>query len=184
MARASIYERVTEEIVRELEQGTAPWVKPWEGGSAGMPYNATSQRRYSGVNVLLLWGEAFAKGYRSQGWLTFKQARALGGHVKKGEHGCHVVYASSFTKHEQREDGEEEDRKIPFLKGYTVFNVAQTEGLPVQMYAVAEPKPLDDAIEDVEAFIERIGHRCPARRRSGVLPAEGGCDRAPGAVVL
>lgn len=157
MSHVSVYEEVTQKIVDELEQGTAPWVKPWTGGEGGMPFNATSQRRYSGVNVLLLWGEAFRKGYRHHGWLTFKQARALGGHVKKGEHGCHVVYASSFTKHEQQENGEEEDRKIPFLKSYTVFNVAQTEGLPASMYAVAEPKPLDDAIEDVEAFIARIG---------------------------
>jgi antirestriction protein ArdC len=157
MSHATVYEEVTQKIIEELEQGTAPWVKPWQGGVGRMPYNATSQRRYSGVNVLLLWSEAFRKGYRHHGWLTFKQARALGGHVKKGEHGCHVVYASSFTKHEQGEDGEEQDRKIPFLKSYTVFNVAQTERLPSLIYAVPEKKPLDDAIEDVEVFLARIG---------------------------
>lgn len=158
MAHASVYEEVTQKIIKELEQGTAPWVKPWQGGDGGMPYNATSQRRYSGVNVLLLWGAAFAKGYRHQGWLTFKQARALGGHVKKGEHGVHVVYASSVVRKERDETtGEEVEKKIPFLKGYTVFNVEQTEGLPATMYAVPEAKPLLDAIEDVEAFIERVG---------------------------
>jgi antirestriction protein ArdC len=159
MTRASVYERVTEGIVRELEEGVAPWVKPWSGGGNPMlPYNTTSQRRYSGVNVLLLWGAALTRGCRSNAWLTFRQALGLGGHVKKGEHGCSIVYASSFTKRETDEaSGEERDRKVPFLKSYSVFNVEQTEGLPAHMYAVVEPKPLEDALLEVEAFIERIG---------------------------
>jgi len=158
MAHVSVYEEVTRKIIEELEQGTAPWVKPWQGGDVGMPYNATSQRRYSGVNVLLLWGEGFAKGYRHNGWLTFKQARGLGGHVKKGSRGCSIVYASTFSRMERDKDtGEEKEKKIPFLKGYTVFNVEQTEGLPAHLYAVPETKPMDDALEDVEAFIEGIG---------------------------
>ena len=75
MTRESVYEAVTGRVVRELEQGVAPWVKPWSGGgSAGMPYNATSQRRYSGINVLLLWEAGLRKGYRSDTWLTFRQA--------------------------------------------------------------------------------------------------------------
>ena len=158
MSHASVYERVTEGIVRELEQGVAPWVKPWSGGgSVRMPYNAISERRYSGVNVLLLWSEAMVKGYRSNAWLTFRQARGLGGHVKKGSQGCGVVYASSFTKRETDEaSGEERDRKVPFLKSYTVFNVEQTEGMPEHVYAVAEPKPLADAIHSVEEFLDRI----------------------------
>lgn len=99
MSSASIYERVTAEIVRELEQGVAPWVRPWsEGTDALLPHNAVSERRYSGVNVLLLWQTALVKGYRNPAWLTFKQARTLDGHVQKGEHGRLVVYASTFTK--------------------------------------------------------------------------------------
>jgi antirestriction protein ArdC len=148
MTRASVYERVTEGIVHELEEGAAPWVKPWSGGGNPMvPYNATSQRRYSGVNVLLLWDAALTRGYPSNAWLTFRQALGLGGHVKKGEHGCSIVYASSFTKRETDEaSGEERDRQVPFLKSYSVFNIEQTEGLPETMYAVVEPKPLEDAI--------------------------------------
>jgi antirestriction protein ArdC len=85
MTRESVYERVTEDIVRELEQGVAPWLKPWSGGgSMGIPYNATSQRRYSGVNVLLLWATALERGYRSDAWLTFRQALGLGGAREAG----------------------------------------------------------------------------------------------------
>ena len=72
---STVYETVTERIVAELEQGVAPWVKPWKGGARiELPRNAVSQRAYSGVNVLILWNEALHKGYRYATWLTFKQA--------------------------------------------------------------------------------------------------------------
>jgi antirestriction protein ArdC len=159
MTHTSVYERVTDAIVAELEQGVAPWVRPWSGGgNPALPYNATSQRRYSGVNVLLLWDAALTRGYQSAAWITFRQALGLGGHVKRGEHGCWVVYASTFTKHDTNAaTGEEIERHIPFLKSYTVFNVEQTEGLPSQVYQVRVPKPLSEAIEGVEAFIGRLG---------------------------
>ena len=69
-----------------------------------------------------------------------------------------MVYASTFSRTERDSStGAETERKIPFLKSYTILNVEQTEGLPATMYAVLEPKPIDDAIEDVQVFIERIG---------------------------
>ena len=159
MTHPSVYERVTEAILGELEQGVAPWVKPWSGGrSSELPYNATSQRRYSGVNVLLLWGESMTRGYRNPAWITFNQAKGLGGHVKKGEHGCAIVYASTYTKRvRDATNGEEKEDWIPFLKFYTVFNVEQTEGLPSHLYPVAEPKPLAEALPEVEGFLARVG---------------------------
>jgi len=159
MTRPSVYERVTEAIVAELQKGVAPWVKPWAGaGNPSLPYNATTQRRYSGVNVLLLWDAALSHGYRSGAWITYRQARALGGHVKKGERGCAIVYASSVERSQEDDaTGDESEKRISFLRSYSVFNVEQTQGLPTQFYQVAVPKPLDDALEDVDAFIERIG---------------------------
>ena len=115
-----------------------PWVQPWakagEGVGCGpaLPRNALSGRSYSGINILLLWGEVIAKGYPSQSWLTFRQARQAGGTVRKGEHGCMVVYADRFipeTEKARAQDSGEEARTIPFLKRFTVFNVAQCEGL-------------------------------------------------------
>ena len=155
----SIYETVTATILHELEQGTAPWVKPWTTGDPpDLPHNLVSQRQYSGVNILLLWLASLAYGFRSAGWLTFKQATKLGGHVKKGAKGTHIVYASTFTK-KVADPGtdDEEEKKIPFLKGYVVFNLEQTEGLPQRLYRVTPPKPLADALASVEAFIAAIG---------------------------
>ena len=82
----SLYHTITNDIIAELAQGVAPWVKPWTvagGGVPLLPYNAIRQRRYQGVNVLLLWKAAREKGYRSPAWLGYQQASGFGGHVKK-----------------------------------------------------------------------------------------------------
>jgi antirestriction protein ArdC len=154
---STVYETVTQNIISELEKGVAPWVKPWKGGNPNLPYNAVSQRHYSGINVLLLWNTAFLKGYRHTSWLTWNQAKELGGHVRKGEHAEHIVYASTYAKKEHHEDtGEDEARKIPFLKFYTVFNVEQVDELPPQCYVLSEPPPLTDALQAADAFILAI----------------------------
>jgi antirestriction protein ArdC len=96
---------------------------------------------YQGINTLMLWGAAMEKGYSAPIWMTFKQALALSGAVRKGEHGSLVVYASTFSRTEADEStGEESERDIPFLKGYPVFNVEQIDGLPAHYLAPAEPR--------------------------------------------
>ena len=154
----SIYETVTAKIVTELEQGTAPWVKPWigNGGSTDLPSNAATGRHYSGVNVLLLWGAAIEKGYAQGKWLTFRQAHALGAHVRKGEHAEHIVFASSTAK---KGGGDEEERRYRFLKFHAVFNVAQVDELPANVYQVPEPRPLPEALEGADRFITALGAR-------------------------
>jgi antirestriction protein ArdC len=100
-----------------------------------------------------------SKGYAAPIWMTFKQALELGGHVRKGEKGSLVVYASSITRTETHADtGEESERDIPFLKGYTVFNVEQVEDLPAHYYAPATPR-LDPVarMASVEAFFAATG---------------------------
>jgi antirestriction protein ArdC len=91
--------------------------------------------------------------------LTFKQAQALGGRVRKGEHGSLVVFASTFTRTEADEKtGDEAERDIPFLKSYTVFNAEQIDGLPAQYLAPAAPR-LDPVqrIDHAERFFAATG---------------------------
>ena len=95
-----IYSRVTDKIIADLEQGVRPWQKPWNAqhaaGGIVRPLRANGQP-YRGINVLLLWSEADAKGYNAPIWLTYKQAVTLGAQVRKGENGSSVVYADKFT---------------------------------------------------------------------------------------
>ena len=124
--RPDVYARVTDAILADLEAGVRPWVQPWSAGRqtapVGRPLRAGGQP-YSGINVVLLWGEAVRRGFTSAVWMTFRQAAALGGHVRKGAHGATVVYANRLRRTETGPDGAAVERTIPFLKAYTVFNV-------------------------------------------------------------
>jgi antirestriction protein ArdC len=165
--RANLYDEVTRKIVSELEAGRFPWVQPWDShgaGGPGLPMNALTARRYSGINILLLWGAAIEGGYPLQFWLTFKQARQAGGNVRNGERGTMVVFADRFIpeaeKAKAQETGENA-RAVPFLKRFTVFNVSQCEGLrPEAMNALATqsaPLPEREIVPHAEALIRATG---------------------------
>lgn len=161
--RANLYDEVTQRIIAELEAGTVPWVRPWARGAAGrpgLPVNATTGRNYSGINILILWGAVIAADYPSQGWLTFRQALDAGGSVRKGEKGTGIVYADRFTPEAEKAraaDTGSDARVIPFLKRFTVFNVAQCEGLPERFAASPPPLPPQALIPAAEEVIEASG---------------------------
>lgn len=162
--RANLYDEVTQRIVGELEAGRLPWVQPWNrtagGASPALPRNALTARPYSGINILILWGAVIEHGYPCQGWLTFRQALQAGGNVRKGERGHCVVYADRFTpeaeKERARQSGEEA-RAVPFLKRFTVFNVAQCEGLREGLAADPAPLPKREIVPVAEAVIAASG---------------------------
>ena len=104
--RANLYNEITDKIIAELEAGRVPWVQPWGTAAAkaplAMPKNASTNRQYSGVNILILWGVVIERGFTGQSWLTFRQALSLGGHVRKGERGTTVVYADRFVPNDEK----------------------------------------------------------------------------------
>ena len=148
MKLAELYQQVTRKIVMELQQGVVPWVRPWKHRHVGglLPQNFATGRPYSGINIPILWGMAAERGYERHQWLTYKQAQALKAQVKKGEHGPIVV----FTK-KLRVGEEDEQKLISMLRTYTVFNVAQVDGLTFE-----DPAPLPEPERDanVERFVE------------------------------
>jgi len=160
--RQSLYAEVTNRVIVELEAGRLPWVQPWDsaGCGCGMPENAATGRRYSGINVLILWARVVEGGYASQRWLTYRQAQALGGNVRKGERGATVCYAHRFLPKDEVERARDEDREartIAFLKRFTVFNVEQCEGLPARLNEIPEPLPVDELVPIAHALIEASG---------------------------
>lgn len=126
---SSIYSDITEKIIHSLKNGTPPWQQPWNSPSLSLPLRHNGIA-YRGINTLILWFIAQEKQYRSTYWMTFKQAKALNGSIRKGQKGTKVVYAAAFTKTSTNTEGEEIEEKIPFLKTYTVFNANQVDGLP------------------------------------------------------
>ena len=162
--RTSLCQEITDKIIAELEVGRLPWVQPW-GTSAvqaplAMPKNAATERRYSGINVLILWGAVVQHGFPGQSWLTFRQALSLGGNVRKGERGTTVVFADRFIPDQERARAREqgdEPNAIPFLKRFTVFNVAQCDGVPADLVTVPPPVPDGLILPEVEALIRASG---------------------------
>ncbi len=138
MQTAQLYKEVTQRIVDELERGVIPWTKPWTtrpGQRQGiMPQNAATGRSYHGVNVPILWGAAAAGGYATHAWLTYKQAAAMKGQVRRGEKGTTVVLTKRLTV---KDNDTDEEKTIFMLRSFSVFNVAQIDGLP-------EPAPIEE----------------------------------------
>ena len=159
--RLDIYDRVTNAIIADLEKGIRPWHRPWNAehaaGRINRPLRANGQP-YKGINVLMLWEAAARQGFAAPVWITFRQAKELNASVKKGEKGSLVVYADRLTRSDSSEDGEAAERSVYFMKGYTVFNVEQVEGLPAHYYATASAT-LDPVqrIEQADWFFANTG---------------------------
>lgn len=115
----TVYEIVTDKIIKQMEKGIIPWHKPWHGGMA--KFNRVSKKGYSVLNQLLL---PFDGEYA-----TLKQWNELGGKVKAGEKGNIVTYWNFISKTEKQEDGTEKVKSFPILRYYTVFHISQVEGV-------------------------------------------------------
>jgi antirestriction protein ArdC len=151
-----IYKTVTDQIITELKNGVRPWVQPWSRTPGlNIPANAVSGRPYSGVNTLLLW-TARHHGWPQPRFLTFKQALEAGGHVRKGEHGHHIVFVKDLHV---RELEEEDPRIVRMLKSYTVFNISQCDGLPARLTAPPKTPNPDQRDALIDEFISATGVR-------------------------
>ncbi|HFP9376523.1 TPA: ArdC family protein [Raoultella ornithinolytica] len=144
-----IYQSVTDSIIAALEAGVKPWSCPWQRvpGMSGLPSNYATGAAYSGMNIMLLWSSASEQGFNDSRWMTYKQAKAEGGQVRKGEHGTTAIFYTTLEK--ENDDGETD--YIPMLKTFTVFNVEQINGLPMSDEAVFpagtfEPLPPAEAL--------------------------------------
>ena len=135
-----LYQTVTDRIIEQLEAGTMPWVKSWSTTGTNAPKNAISGKAYRGINTMLLCPPAGSVG---NSWMTFKQAKDLGAHVRKGEKGQMIVFFKNYTAADvNNPDGAE--KKFFVLRNFTVFHTSQIENLPAKYLPVAEA-PMTEA---------------------------------------
>ena len=153
--KTDMYAEVTSRIVAALESGTIPWRKPWSGHSA-IPTNLATGKKYRGVNVWVLG----SLGYDLPYFCTFKQAKSLGGQVRKGEKGYPVV----FWKFLKKEEGGK-TKSIPLLRHYTVFNIAQIDGVEAPQVPETTHNPISACETVVKDWIRgpRIEHNAGDR---------------------
>ena len=162
MTKPDLHQRVTDQIVAAIESGLASgdrWELPWVGLHKGRPYNATTDRQYRGVNVLMLWSQSAKQGYDIGAWASYKQWQARGAQVRKGERGTLIVYAGSATREHESQNSETGatetvEETYRFLRYSTVFNAAQVDGWT----APATHLPSEaERIERAERFVTNSG---------------------------
>ena len=147
----SVYQEVTESIIKQLEAGALPWVKPWKADSTA-DKNFISQKPYQGINRLILGLSAMSQGFEFPVWASFKQWQSVGAQVRKGEKGTKIVFYSPVTK-ENKQTGETE--QYACLKTYYVFNASQVEGVTLTK-PEADNVPFD-SVAEAEARIIKTG---------------------------
>lgn len=149
------YDVITTAIIAELEKGNVPWKKPW---STEAPQNLVSKKSYRGINVFMLLCSPYSCPY----WLTYKQAKSLGGHVKKGEKSTPVVFWKWFENAKENEEtGEVEVSRRPMLRYYRVFNLEQCEGIDSAKVPAwgNEAEREFEPIEAAEGIVENMPQR-------------------------
>ncbi len=159
----TVYEIVTDRILKMLEAGTVPWRRPWAGGES--PRNGQTRKNYRGVNVFLLG----CKGYESPDWLTYKQAKDLNGQVRKGEKSTPVIFWKWLEKKEKEasDTDEPKSKRILLLRYYSVFNISQCDGLPANKFS--RPDLVNypvNPIESANKVIRSMPH-CPEITHGG-----------------
>ena len=173
----NLYAEVTSRILADIDAGAAPWVKPWRAlGRPGQPRNGATNRPYSGINIVLIWQACQSQGWSDYRFVTFKQALELGGNVKKGEHGTKVYFVGSTDKRvDDTSDESDARRRITFLKEYTVFNVAQCEGLHLADKAALPPVAEHERDATIDDFLACTG--ADIREGAGEAYYAPGADR-------
>jgi antirestriction protein ArdC len=155
--RQSPAAQITAAIIKKLEQGTRPWIRPWRAAPVSRPLRSCGTP-YRGMNTFWLWMVAEAAGFMSPYWMTYRQCQKFGGNVRKGEKATIAIFYKSYDKQVDRDDGEERTESRRVLKAYAVFNADQCDDLP-EMY---RPKPAEEPVEPagreerLDAFFSRV----------------------------
>ena len=139
-----LYYRITNQFIEALKHGAPPWRQPWSDTNqyCDRPVNAVTERKYSGINVTILWSSAISHGFTQDRWLTFKQVNKTGGRVKRGQKGTAAILYRDIQVPQRKTDGthsvnENENPQtvtIKLIRGYTLFNVEQCVGLPDSVF--------------------------------------------------
>ena len=143
-------EEVAAKIIEQLQQGTAPWQKPWKPGELSLPYNGATEKEYRGINSMWL----AMQGHGDPRWMTYNQANDAGAQVRKGEKGTKIVYWKFHDEEKAKdangkpilgEDGKPKTIRVelerPRAFHAVVFNADQIDGLPPLELKSVAPEP-------------------------------------------
>ena len=159
-----------ETLIKQIEEGCAPWQKTWETGQRQLPRNIESEREYRGGNTLVLMATAEVRGYGDSRWGTYRQIIAAGGQVRKGERATRITLYKPAGESRQQAGDRDEDRdretegcreRRAIVQRYAVFNIDQVDGIEPER---REAVPAWKAIQEVEKVLEK---GAPIRHANG-----------------
>lgn len=159
-SQSEIRQQITNKIIESLKQGRIPWRKPWSGiQGPRIPTNFITKRRYSGINIPILWGTSQERGYDLDYYASFNQWKSLGASVRKGEKATQVVFFKTFSKTVEDESGNEKEEKIPLLRVFPVFNIAQVSGPKIdELLGTAADSPFTHVhLDEFQKMVEATG---------------------------
>ncbi len=139
---------VQQKILEMLDEGTIPWRKGWNIGGK-FAKNLVSNNIYQGSNFFLLNCQSYTSPY----WMSYKQAKDHGGHVKKGESSSIVTFWTTLMY--KNKETKEEERPFPFMRFTRVWNLEQTEDVKVPERSEDVIKKYNhDPIENCEQILK------------------------------
>jgi antirestriction protein ArdC len=164
--KTDIAATITATILEKLEAGTKPWVQPWTGAPRCRPLRHCGTA-YRGINTVTLWMAARAFGYASPYWMTYRQAEALGGQVRRHEKCSHAVLYKTIDARDVKDgdgiidgdDGEAPGKTRRILRSFAVFNADQIDGLPATyLISTANVLPIPESVHrpQLDAFFDRV----------------------------
>lgn len=168
----NIFIKITKLFIDALKTGAPPWRKPWSQSlsSPGFPVNAATERRYTGINITILWASAIASGFEHDRWLTIRQVSNAGGQVRKGEKGTTaVLYKKIKIEHKAKDDEDDvqsqSDRSYKIARAFTLFNVEQCTGLPKKIEVGLHPNSKKEQIWESHRSADDLVQLCGAKVR-------------------
>ena len=176
--RRDVYAEITERVVEYLERGVVPWRQLWvgDGKSIETPYNGKTGRKYSGINVLMLWMTAMERGYEDPRWMTFNQIRDMGLRLKPGQNktsgqgGTQVVFWKVMGKRSGGGGGKEGEDSYVVARSYNLFNGSQVEGMPpVESEEELPGTEPGEVVQGVMAVVEKAGVQVKISEQSRAL---------------
>ena len=139
------YQIITDAVLELMEKHGKDWCKPWQAQAGAGHHNVKSGKSYNGTNIFLLAVSAMKQDFASNEWGTFKQWQDKGAKVRKGQKGTKIIF---FDKIKVEDKETQEERLIPMLKGFTVFNADQVDGYDAKpVEPITETKARHDRSE-------------------------------------
>jgi len=154
------YQIITDTVIEQMENLGSDWIKSWSTNAMSGHHNVISKKAYQGTNTFLTAISSFKNGFQSNQWGTYRQWQSKGYSVKKGSKGTDIIF---FDKIKIEDKETEQERFVPILKGFSIFNADQIEdywsGSAIPEKPTFKHEQTEQLVTNSKAIIKHGGSR-------------------------